>query len=95
MAIGNQPTVTSVNNDLSNYATQMRNLMQQVQEFNLEVAALGTTGLETVGFNATDAANVVSTAAIMNTVSAVYFGTATQATLYNFNNALAGLWAGQ
>lgn len=51
---------------------------------------LGGTGL---GFAAADAAAVVNMAAILNTPAAVYFGTATQASQYDFHTALCPLWA--
>lgn len=95
MAIGVQSTVQQVNQELSSYAIQMRNLMQEIQDFNMSIADLGTAGLEAIGYTATDAPNVVSQAAVLNTMAAVYYGTATQATLFNFNNALSSLWATQ
>jgi hypothetical protein len=97
--IGNQPTVAGLNNDLTQLATQMRDLMGQVTDFNLRVAALGATGLENLGgtglgFSAADASAFLNMAAILNTPAAVYFGNATQASEYNFNSALCPVWAG-
>lgn len=95
MAAGMQPTVTGINQALSSYAQQLRNLCWQISNLNLEIGQLGTAGLEAIGYGAADAATVVNMAAILNTVAAVYAGTATQAAEYNFNTALAPLWAGQ
>lgn len=100
MAIGSQPTVAGLNNSLTQYATQMRDLMGQVSNFNLEVAALGTAGLENLGgtglgFSAADASAFLNMAAILNTPAAIYFGNATQASQYNFNTALSPVWAGR
>jgi len=102
MSIGNQPSVAALNQSLSSYAIQMRELMTQIANLNMSIAQLGAAGLEALPappngtqYSSADAAAVIATAAIMNTVAAVYFGTATQATEYNFNNALCGLWAGQ
>ena len=74
--------------------------MQQIADFNLSVAKLGSAGLQNLGgtgngFSPADATTVIADAATLNTVAAVYFGTATQGTLFNFNDALAPLWAGQ
>jgi len=100
MSIGNQPTVASLNNTLTNLSTQMRNLMEQVSNFNAQIGQLGTSGLENLGgtglgFASADATAMVNAAAILNTPAAIYFGTATQATEYDFNTALCPYWAGQ
>lgn len=100
MTVGNPPTVAAINQALTNYAVQMRDLMQNIANLNMQIAQLGQAGLESAtlcppGYDTADAPVVVSQAAILNTLAAVYFGTATQATEYNFNNALCGLWAGQ
>lgn len=95
MAIGNQASVAGINSQLTSYAVQLRNLCDQIKIFNEFIGTLGAAGLETLGFASADATAVVNTAAIMNTVSALYYGTATQATDYDFDNALSGLWAGQ
>jgi phage-related protein len=96
MAAGQQATPAAINQALTSYAVQLRNLCQQITNLNVFIGDLGTGGLETLTppYNADDAASVVSYAAILNTVAAVYYGTATQATEYDFNNALAPLWAG-
>lgn len=95
MTIGQQADTASINQALTSYAVQLRNLCEQIGDFNLFVAQLGAPGLEAIGFDAADAASVVSQAAVMNTMTALYMGTATQAAEFDFNNALAPLWAGQ
>jgi hypothetical protein len=95
MTIGNQATVAGINQSLSSYAVQLRNPCEQLGDFNLFIAQLGMTGLVGLGFAAADAANVIVQAAVLNTIAALYEGTATQAAEFDFNNALAPLWAGQ
>lgn len=95
MAIGNQATPATLNALLSAYSVQLRQLMDVIRVYNQFVGNLGTAGLEAIGYDSTDAAALVSAAAILNTVSALYYGTATQATAYDFDNALAPYWAGQ
>jgi len=95
MSVGSQATTATVNNILTSYAVTLRNNCQQISNFNQFVSDLGTAGLEAIGFAAADAASVISFAAILNTMAALFFGTATQATEYNFSNALAPLYAGQ
>jgi hypothetical protein len=95
MSIGNQTTVAAVNNMLSSYAVQMRNLMGAIRNEQEEVTDMGVAGLEALGFDSADAASVISMFSYMNTISGVYFGTATQGTAFDFDNALSGLWAGQ
>jgi len=95
VAVGNQATTESINNQLTSYSVALRTLCQNISNLNQYVGNMGTAGLELAGYDAADAASVINFAAILNTVPAVFFGTATQATQYNFSNALAPLYAGQ
>jgi hypothetical protein len=95
MTVGNQPAVSTINNALTMTALALRGVCQDIVNLNMTVANMGTAGLEALGFDSADAASVVSQAAVLGTVAAVYYGSATQATEYDFNNALCGLWAGQ
>lgn len=95
MAAGLQPTVLGINSALTANAVAMRQLMQEISNLNLQVSQQGLTGLTGIGYSAADAQSVISMAALMNNVAAVYFGTATQATANNYNTGLAPLWAGQ
>ena len=102
MSIGNQPSQAAINQWLTSNAVSMRNLMGGIQEFQMQVTALGTTGLEALGYDAADAAAVVAAVNYMANLAGCYFGTVQQggsggtgAILYNFNAQLAPLWAGQ
>jgi hypothetical protein len=95
MTVGNQATTASINTNLSNLAVNLRSNLQAVLNFQQFVVSLGTAGLEALGFDAADAATVLSDASYMNTVAQVFFGTGTQSAEFNFNNELCPLWAGQ
>lgn len=95
MAAGQQPTLSGINGQLSACAVQLRDLCQQIGDLNLQVGKLGASGLQGLGATAPDATDIVNKWATIATVAAVYFGTATQATTFNFNDALAPVRAGQ
>jgi hypothetical protein len=101
MAVGNQATVPGINQALTNLAVQLRSICEQVTDFQTFVVAVGTAGLEAIGFDSTDAANVLTQASYLNTIAEIYYGTFGQgaagstATAFDFNNELSQLWAGQ
>lgn len=106
MAVGTQPTVGAVNDQLTQLALQLRNNAAQVSNLFTTVNELGgdtglTAGFEAIGFNATDAATANLLLGYMDTLAQVYAGTVqaggtggTGATLFNYANALSALWAG-
>jgi hypothetical protein len=106
MAVGAQPTVGGLNQSLTSAALEMRNTMQAVANFTLQVQNLGTAGLENLGgtgqgFSAADAASMLQYAGYLNTLVGCYQGTVQQggsggtgAILFNFQNALSAVWAG-
>lgn len=95
MPVGNQASSAAVNQSLTTLALDLRGVCQSIRDFQTYVVTMGQSGLETLGFSAADAASVVSMASYLNTVSGVYFGTATQASQFDFDNQLSGLWAAQ
>jgi hypothetical protein len=95
VAIGSQDNVAQVNATISAYALQLRNLMDQIREQQEFIVGLGLTGLEAMGFSSGDAQSILNMWSYMNTVSGVYYGTVTQGSLFDFDNALSGLWGGQ
>ena len=107
MNVGSQASSGTVNAQLTSFATSMRNLMQQVANLSTWVNGQGNglTMLEDLGYSSTanpnnpggvsDAQLASNMIAYLNTVAGVYFGTATQATTFNFNQELSQLWAGQ
>ena len=100
MPIGSQATVQGLNGTLSSLAVQTRNLMQQVRTLQEYAVTTGLTGLQNLGgtgagFGAADAQAYLNMVSTLNTVAGVFFGTATQATLFSFDNAVSGTYAGQ
>jgi hypothetical protein len=94
MAVGNQVTKAQIDQALSNYSTQLRNLMRQIFDEQTFITWLGASGLEALGYSTADAALVQNMMSYMNTFALVYYGMGTQGSEFNFDNALAGLWAG-
>jgi hypothetical protein len=101
MAVGAQPTVAGLNQSLTSAAQEMRNTMQAVANFTLQVQNLGTGGLTGLGFSSGDAASMLQYAGYLNTLVGCYQGTVQQggsggtgAILFNFQNALSAVWAG-
>lgn len=102
MAVGTQPSETGLNQSLTTFAVALRNLLQDVGNFTLQVQNMGTAGLEAVGFSPADAAAFLSACGYLSTIAGVYHGTVQQggtggtgATTFDFNNQLSALWAGQ
>jgi hypothetical protein len=97
MSVGNQGSADSVSQSLTNFALGMRQVMQSIANLNTFVNGQGTgqATLEALGYSSEDATTALADLAYLNTVAGVYFGTATQASEFNFNNQLAPLWGGQ
>lgn len=102
MAVGNQPTMQTVNNRAGSLAVNMRQIMDQAKDLETQVSALGVSGLEAIGFSPADAANLVTLVNYMSTVAGCYYGTVQQggtggtgAITFNFDNALSALWGFQ
>jgi hypothetical protein len=94
MVVGNQASVGSINNTLTQYALSLRDTCQNIINFQEFITTTGVAGLETIGFESTDAASVVTMASYMNTIAEVFNGDATQSAEFDFSNALSGLYAG-
>lgn len=108
MTVGIQATKASMDQNLTQLSIQMRNLMTQIRNewtaVNNGAAGTPVQVLTAMGYdnttdsapgNQTDASYASYLLNTLNTVAEVYFGQATQATDYDFDNALAPLWAGQ
>lgn len=95
MSVGTQATAASINQALTSSALNLRNVCTQIQYLQTFIQTLGTAGLEGIGFSATDAASVVELSGYLNNITAVYYGTGTQQTASNFDQALSVLWGGQ
>lgn len=95
MAVGTGTSQSNVNANLTGYAIQMRNLCDAIRNEQEGIVDLGLAGLEALGFSSGDAQTVLNMWSYMNTISGVYYGTATQGSEFDFDNALSVLWAGQ
>jgi hypothetical protein len=96
MVAGNQPSQAAVNAIAGGLVTGLRDLMTQVTNFNAWLnSAGGATALEALGFDAADAATIISTIANHATLATVYQGTASQAQPFNYMANGEALWGGQ
>ena len=95
MAVGNQANNAAINSMLTQDALQLRNVCDQIRNHQTYIGTLGLAGLEAAGFSAADAQTVLTMMGYMNSISAVYYGTGTQASASDFDQALSELWGGQ
>jgi hypothetical protein len=107
MSVGNQASTGTISGALTAFSTNLRDTLLGVQNLSVFVNGQGNglTALENIGFSnaanpdnpggVSDAQWALNAIAYLNTVAAVFFGTATQAAEFDFNNALAPLWGGQ
>lgn len=97
MAVGYQVnnTLSSLNTQLGQAAVDLQNAANEALALFGNVNNLGTTGLEALGFSATDAANFLLYAGYLNTMAELYFGQATQATAFDYDSGLIPARGGQ
>jgi len=96
MTAGNQPSQAGVNATVGGFATQLRTLFQQIQNYQAWLAAYGGANALTANleFAAADAATVVSTIGNLNTLAGIYAGAAPGAA-FNYQANSNALWGGQ
>jgi hypothetical protein len=98
MPLGYPVNVTTINSSAGLLATRLRDWAFETSLLHTPIANLGTddptriAALETLGFSATDAPEILRLVNVLNTVAQIYYGNATQATTYNFDNDLSSLW---
>jgi hypothetical protein len=107
MAVGSTIGSDQVNNILTALAVRVRDTMRQISNLNEAVngQGQGLAFLESIGFDAapnpanpngdSDAQLAQNIIGYLNTVSALYFGTAAQPSAFNFDQELSQVWAGQ
>jgi hypothetical protein len=107
MPVGASIGSDQVNNIITALAVRMRDLMTDIADLNLSVngQGAGLAYLQSVGYSnasnpanpgsVSDAALALSVIGYLNTVAGVYFGTATQAADFNFNQQLSMVWGGR
>ena len=91
MAIGNQPNVQQLNSQAAQLASTWRSTAQQTLALQSYVTSLGQAGLVALGFAAADATSFTTAVNQMATMAGLFQGTATQATVFNFQNAMVAL----
>jgi hypothetical protein len=94
MTAGQSPTLALFNNQLTSFAIQLRHLCDQISDINLQIAKQGTAGLQAMGASPADAADIMNRWGQINTIASLYFGTATQASVFNFDDALSNVRGG-
>jgi hypothetical protein len=103
MAVGQQPSSSQLDAQMTILANNLRKIMGQIRDLNTEIngAGTGTANLETAGYDSTDAATFLSLLAYFSTVAGVYYGTVqaggtggTGAIDFDYDNALSVLWGG-
>ena len=98
---------SQIDNILTSLAVNYRNLGQQAVNLSIEVTGQGAglAYLESLGYTSagnpanpggiSDAAWALQLVNYFDNVAGVWYGTATQSSEFNYNNAVATLWAGQ
>lgn len=107
MPVGASIGMDQMNNMITSAAVHLRDVMQVISNLNLSVngQSQGLNYLISIGYSNTpnaanpggisDAAYALSMISYLNTVCAVYFGTAVQTPAFNFHQQLSQMWAGQ
>ena len=93
--VGVNYTSSQIDSNLTILTNALRKVMEQLSDQTKQLDNMGVAGLETAGYSAADAATVMQFVGYLNTVTGVYYGTATQATDFDFDNAFSALWGGQ
>lgn len=96
MSVGNNFTSDTVNQQITGLSVRMRDLMQDVVNLSSNINGQGTglTVLEAIGYDSDDAAMAQGAISYLNTIAAVYYGTAAQTPAFDFDQELSQYWAG-
>ncbi|HEY3652314.1 MAG TPA: hypothetical protein VGL33_30400 [Streptosporangiaceae bacterium] len=96
-----------VDNIITALAVRLRDVSRQISNLSLAVngQGAGLAYLESIGYSAaanpanpggvSDAQYAQNMISFLNTVAGVYFGTAAQASEFNFDQELSQVWGGQ
>jgi len=107
MPVGATIGSSQMDNIITSLAVQLREIMQDIADTNLSVngQGQGLAYLQSIGYsnvanpanpnNKSDAQYALDMISYLNTVAAVYFGTAAQTPAYNFNQQLSAVWGGR
>jgi len=99
--VGGQTTEDKTNNTLTSLAVTLRELMDDILHQQGFLTKLGNSGLQALGYSASEATQVLDDINHMATVAGCYKGTVQQggtggtgAILFNFEDFLTHLWGG-
>ena len=107
MSAGASVGSSQIDNTITALAVSLRDICRQVYNLNLLVngQGAGLAYLESIGYGSaanpanpggiSDAELALNIISYLNTVAGIYFGTATQASAFNFDQQLSEVWAGQ
>lgn len=95
MTAGNQANPTRIDEDITSIALAFRAVCTQARNLNSQVngSGNGTAYLQSIGYP--DTVTALQMIGFLNNLAGVYFGTATVAATFAFDNALAPTWGGQ
>jgi hypothetical protein len=94
MAVGASTSASQLNSWLSSQALQLCSWAFQTEQLSELTTSLGISGLEALGFSSGDATSFISMVSYLSTISGVYQGTVTQASEFDFDNALCEVRGG-
>ncbi len=107
MPVGATIGSSQIDNMITSFAVHLRDVCREIANLDLSVngQGQGLAYLQSIGYSNTpdaknpggvsDAQHALNVISYLNTVAGVYFGTATQATIFNFDQQLSEVWAGQ
>jgi hypothetical protein len=96
MTVGQQANNAIMDQSLTSLALQLRDVMKNLKNLNTQVNSQGsgTTYLQGIGYTSGDATTAATLIGYLSNLAGVYYGTATVASDFNFDNALSVLWGG-
>jgi hypothetical protein len=82
---------------ISDCAVQLRKVCEGIQNLSTNVngQGAGQATLQAAGYNTADATTALAAISYLNTMAALYYGSAAQPTAFNFNNQLSQYWGGR
>lgn len=95
MTAGNQANPARIDEDITSIALAFRAVCAQARNLNSQVNGGGNGTTYLTSINYPDPATALQMIGYLNNLAGVYFGTATVAAVFPFDNALAPTWGGQ
>lgn len=97
MSVGRQTTSNEYDQLITSVSVQMRDALRAAYNLSRQVNGQGNglAVLQAAGYSADDAAVAQAAISYLNTVAGVYFGNATQASAFDFDQELSQYWGGR